>query len=255
MTQTVSDTTQPTLTLELCELADASSYGVLSHSPFCLKVHTALAVLGLPYTRRHGARPDSFRDLNPQGQVPVMLFDGRAVGDSTAILAELDRVSGGRLYLREAGEIHPEERLWEELADSGLNGFLVASRWADERNWPAVRPVYFGAAPAVVRPVVSAVVRRRVVGGLVARDVWRRGPDDCWRRFASLLDDLDRRAPERGYWLGDAMGVADASLFGQLQSFRTSLTPWQRQQVESRERLTRYLDRVAQPRGALRSAA
>ena len=30
-------------------------------------------------------------------------------------------------------------------------GFLVASRWLDDRNWPLVRAAYFGDAPAPVR--------------------------------------------------------------------------------------------------------
>ena len=90
---------------------------------------------------------------------------------------------------------------------------------------------------------------------LVARDLWRRGGDDCWRRFSSLLDDLEHRAPTSGFWLDDVPGAADVSLYGQLQSFRTALTPFQRDELGQRPRLSSYLDRMNAYRRALRSAA
>ena len=47
--------------LILCELADTQLATVESYSPFCLKAHRALKAAGLPYVRRHGGRPDSFK--------------------------------------------------------------------------------------------------------------------------------------------------------------------------------------------------
>ena len=47
-----------------------------------------------------------------------------------------------------------EAWLWEDFADSCLNGYLVAARRADERNWPSVRTAYFNAVPALVRAVL-----------------------------------------------------------------------------------------------------
>jgi hypothetical protein len=41
--------------LVLCELADAGLPSHESFSPFCIKVHRALRVVGLAYLRRHGS--------------------------------------------------------------------------------------------------------------------------------------------------------------------------------------------------------
>ena len=224
--------------LVLCELADAGIPGFESFSPFCLKAHRALKAARLPYTRRHGAAPASFRRYNPAKQVPVLLVDGEPVADSTEILRRI-------LALRpEALAADPEAWLWEELADSAIYGFVVASRWADDRNWPLTRAAYFAKMPALVRAIVPGRLRQRVLANLRARDVWRAGPERCWTRFAALLDQLDARAPERGWWCGRALSVADVALFAQLHSLRTPLTAAQAASLARRKRLSAWLDRV-----------
>ncbi len=234
--------TQPHLVL--CELADASAHGVESYSPFCLKAHRALRAASLEYERRHASRPDAYKDQNPAGQVPVLLVDGEPVADSTRIVKRIESIAGQL----GGGSLDPRARaeawLWEELADSALNGFVVASRWADDRNWPAVREAYFGHAPWFVGALIAPRIRARVVGGLVARDVWRAGADACWDRFLATLEDLEARAPRTGYWVGDALTVADVALFGQLQSLRTPLTAWQSHAVAQKTNLRAWLDRV-----------
>jgi len=228
----------------LCELADPTLTTLESLSPFCVKVHRALKLARLPYERRHGSRPSDFDDLSPTAQVPVLIVDGTPVSDSTAILRRLVDLAPQAFDSGLGAEALRERWLWEELADTALNGFLVAARWADERNWDAVRAEYFGSAPWFVRALIAPRVRSHVLKGLVARDVWRAGPKACWDRFQLLLDDLEACAPRAGYWLGESPGVADVALFGQLASFRTPLTAWQAAEVAKRPRLDDWLDRV-----------
>ncbi len=242
--QTTPHTTTAHPSLVLCELGRPDLPGLESYSPFCLKVHRALRSAGLPYTSRHGARPDSHRDVSPLGQVPVLLIDGRAIADSTPILAALAALHPTPAWAAVDPRTHAEGLLWEELADTGLNGFLVAARWADERNWPIVRDTFFAGAPWPVRKLVAPALRRSMVQRLVARDVWRAGADACWQRFTTLLDALERRAPATDFWLGDRLGLADLALFAQLHSLRTPLTVWQHAQVQARPALSAYLDRV-----------
>lgn len=224
--------------LVLCELQETGLPGVESFSPFCLKVHRALKAAGLAYERRHGRAPDAFRRFNPARQVPVLLVDGAPVADSTAILKRIVQLRPGAI----AAE--PEAWLWEELADTALNGFVVAARWADDRNWPKTREAYFGRAPAFVRALIVPRIRQRVLAALHARDVTRAGTERCWSRFDALLDNLDVRAPERAYWCGRALSVADVALFAQLHSLRTPLTLAQGEAVARRKRLSAWLDRV-----------
>ncbi len=227
----------------LCEFADATAFGLESLSPFCLKVHRALRVTGLAYERRHASRPNEFAKYNATGQVPVLLVDSEPVADSTAIVQRIESIAGpigGARDARTSGEAW----LWEELADTGLNGFLVAARWADDRNWPLAREAYFGAAPWFVRTLIAPRIRAHVTKTLVARDVWRAGPDACWSRFLTLLDRLDERAPRSGFWLDERVSVADIAMFAQLRSLRTPLTAWQSHAIGQRARLSAWIERV-----------
>lgn len=239
---------QPALTL--CELTDPKIDGLESYSPFCIKIHRALRFAGLTYDRRLGRAPGDFKALNPTGQVPVLLVDGAPVSDSTRILQRIEALTGVFTYGLDARE-RAEAWLWEEFADTALNGFLVSARWAFDENWVLLRDAYFGAAPWFVRRWIAPTLRKKVVRSLVARDVWRAGRQACWSRFRETLDALETRAPEGGFWVSGTPSVADVALFGQLHSFRTPLTPAHAEEVAKRTRLCAYVDRVdAETRGA-----
>jgi glutathione S-transferase len=233
----------PPAPLTLCEFNDPGLPGLESFSPFCVKVHRALRAADLPYTRRHGEHPGVFKRLNPQEQLPILLVGDEPIADSTAILRKIEAIVPGSMS-GAGGREAAEAWLWEDYADSCLNGYLVASRWADDRNWPSVKSAYFSAMPALVRAVIPGRIRTRVVGGLVARDVWRAGPEKCWERFQASLDQLEVRAPREGFWVGATVTAADVAIFGQLHGLRSRLTPWQRAQLAERKGLSAYLDRV-----------
>lgn len=233
----------PAITLH--ELKDTTAIsGVKSWSPFCVKVHLALNALGLPYARAFGPFPSTWKRLNVTGQVPVVRIGVEVIADSTSIVRRLCALGTGGLNDGFTPRQNAEALLLEEFADSDLNGFLVASRWLDDDNWPRTRAALFAGAPAPIRAVVPVMARRSQRSRLVARDIWRRGPDACWARFATLLDALDARAPSTGSWFGEGLSTADVAIAAQLKSLQTPLTPAQAAQVHQRANLTAWVDRV-----------
>jgi glutathione S-transferase len=226
------------MNIVLCEMGQTGVPGLESWSPFCLKVHRALRAAGLAYESRRGRTPSDFKDLKPAGQEPVLLVDGKPVFDSKRIMEKINELAPN------AFAVSAEAWLWEDWADRSLNGYVVAARWADPKNWPLLRDMYFGKAPWLVRSFVAPAVRRRIVKALEARDFLRHGPDALWSEFRRILDHLEARAPERGFWLGGSLSIADLGLFGQLRSLRTQLTAAQSREIELRPRLVVYLDRV-----------
>jgi glutathione S-transferase len=230
------DMNQPDLVL--CEFLETGMPAVETFSPFCLKAIRALRAAGLRYVSRRAADPGAFRGLNPTGQVPILLVDDEPIADSTRIVAKIKELAPDTF------PDHPEALLWEEFADTHLNGFLVAARWADERNWARVREAYFAGAPWFVRTLIAPRIRARVLQSLHARDVWRMGTDACWSSFKATLDALEARAPDADFWLGSALTTADIAIFAQVHSLRNELTPWQRDELAARPRLSRWLDRV-----------
>ncbi len=238
-------TNQPKIVL--CELGETGIASVQSYSPFCLKVHRALGLAGLEYSSRRGARHD-FRALNPQQQVPVLLVGDEVIADSTKIVARIDELavaSGRPSLLPVDARARAEAWLWEDHADRALNGYLVAARWADPRNWPQVREAYFKGAPWFVKKLVAPMLRRKVMAALVARDFLRAGEAALWDDFRRVLDCLEARAPLGGFWLGgESATVADIAIFGQFHSLRTPLTAAQARELTLRPALTDWLDRV-----------
>jgi len=238
-------TNQPKIVL--CELGETGIANVQSYSPFCLKVHRALGLVGLEYTSRRGA-PRDFRALNAVEQVPVLLVDDDVITDSTRILARIEKLavaSGRPSLLPSDARARAEAWLWEDHADRALNGYLVAARWADDRNWPLVREAYFQGAPWFVKKLVAPMLRRKVLSGLVARDFLRAGEKALWDDFRRVLDCLEARAPFDGFWLGgENPTVADVAIFGQLHGLRTPLTFAQARELTLRPALTDWLDRV-----------
>jgi glutathione S-transferase len=231
--------------LLLVEIGACDEPGFESWSPFCLKAHRALVVAGLRYRRAVKTLPSQAKPYNPTGQYPSLVVDGQSVPDSSDILRKLDELSGGKLTVGLQGAAVGEAWLYEELGDATVNGYLLASRWADDENYPRTRDAILSGIPKLVRGVAGMVFRGGVVKKLVARDVWRAGPAACWRRFSETLDALEARAPEKDFWMGTpSPTIADLGLFGQLQSVRTRVTPRQRGWVEARPRLRGWLDRV-----------
>ena len=230
--------------LVLCELPDANLPRHESHSSECLKAHRALQLCGFPYERLHGDRPDAFKHLNPAGQVPVLLIEGKPLSDSTSIVSRIDALADGALTAGLTNRERAEAYLWEEMADTVLTGFVEAARWLDEDNWPKTRAAFFGDRPFFTRVVLSFLVRRRVRKALHARDFIRPDLDACWRRFEETLDRLELRAPVRGFWLGDRPSRADVAIFAPLWALRTDLTVRQARSLASRKNLTRWLFRV-----------
>lgn len=235
----------PSPSLLLVEIGACDEPGFESWSPFCLKAHRALVVAGLRYRRAVKKLPSEAKPYNPTGQYPSLVVDGTSVPDSSDILHKLDDLSGGKLTAGLSGTALGEAWLYEELGDSTVNGYLLASRWADDENFPRARDAIMSGIPGAVRGIAGHIFRRGIVKRLVARDVWRAGPEACWRRFGDTLDALEARAPEHGFWMATAAPtVADLGLFGQLQEVRTRVTPRQRGWIESRPRLRGWLDRV-----------
>jgi glutathione S-transferase len=239
------NTEQPKIVL--CELGETGIENVQSYSPFCLKVHRALGATGLAYERRHGS-PRDFQTLNPTAQVPVLLVDDEVVSDSTRILARIEAIAaqtGRPSLVPKDPRARAEAWLWEDYADRALSGYLVASRWADDRNWPLVREAYFKEAPWFVRKAIVPQLRRRVLSALVARDVLRAGEEVLWDDFRRVLDCLEARAPLEGFWVSaDGPTVADVAIFGQLHGLRTPLTVSQARELTLRPALSDWLDRV-----------
>lgn len=97
-------------------------------SPYSAKVRMAARHAGLDVESvvvSTEAMPELLVGNNPLGKIPVLIEDdGRAVYDSRAIMQHLNRLSGGKLYPRNAGR-RTEAEVLEALCD-GITDCLLA---------------------------------------------------------------------------------------------------------------------------------
>jgi glutathione S-transferase len=223
--------------------ADPGIPGYPTFSPFVFEVARALALAKLPF--RH-TRIDimKLKKLNPVGQLPVLGIGSELVADSTRILRRIEALAPGSLSGGLDGRALAEAWLWEEFADTALYPHVLATRWWDERGWPVVRNGFFGSMPALVRGLVGNMVRKGTIKRLIGRDFLRAGPEAYQQRLDGVLDLLEARAPEQGFWLGARASVADLGLFAHLHQLRMPLTAFRAEEVKQRVRLSAWLDRV-----------
>jgi glutathione S-transferase len=230
--------------LLLCDFpAKTELEGWSSYSPFVLLIDRALRLAKLPY-ERHYVDMMKLKQLNPIGQLPVLVIDGENVADSTRILHRIEALAPGSMTAELDASGQGEAWLWEEFGDTSLYPYVLAARWADDRGWPVPRDAFFGPLPAPIRMFVAPMVRRGTIKKLIGRDFLRGGLDACYERLDRVLDALDARAPADGFWLGARPTVADLGLFAHLHSLRLPKTPHVAERLSSRARLTQWLDRV-----------
>jgi glutathione S-transferase len=188
---------------------------------------TALEQVGVPYAAhmvdfaRGENRSEGYLALNPQGKVPCLLVDGRALTENVAILRWLHAT------YPDAGLFPPAATAWDQAEQ--LRPLLwIASTWH-----PAVRSIK---VPFMVTKGDPAPVKAR------GEEVYR-----------GLLDSLDAQLATRRWWHGDAWSITDtyfwwAYVNAEFGGF--DLSPWRnvarhRADVEALPQVQRALAREA----------
>ena len=92
-------------------------------SPWSEKVRWAFAFKGVPYEKQNyqvAVDEAEVKQLSGQTQVPVLLADGKAIPDSTAILNWLDDYRPQPSLMPLSEKERAQVTLWEEVADGAL---------------------------------------------------------------------------------------------------------------------------------------
>ena len=97
-------------------------------SPYSAKVRMAAAYADIPFDSvivTTSAEPENLVNANPLGKIPTLITDdGKSVFDSRAIMQYLNRISGNKIFPRNAEKRTDAER-YEAIAD-GLADVLLA---------------------------------------------------------------------------------------------------------------------------------
>jgi glutathione S-transferase len=185
---------------ELFGVADSNGYG--------LKVFALMRLAGMPFRHEHIFDASAA----PRGQLPYVVDDGEAIGDSETIIAHLI----GKYHLTIDAALTVAQRDTSLLITRMLDDLywvMSYSRWKDERYWPAFRDALMREHPRLTED-----------GLLKAREfnfqryhfqgIGRYAPDAAYARGLADLQVLAHMIPAIGYVHGPQPTSVDAGIYG-----------------------------------------
>jgi glutathione S-transferase len=201
-----------------------SLFGLEDNNPYGLKVFAFLKLNGIAFEHRHVLDTSAA----PRGQLPYLVDDGTAIGDSDAIVAHL--VQRFALTLDEA--LTDAERRIDLLARRTLDDLywvMSYSRWRDERFWPRFRDALLATHTDLDAATLDAA-RHYNFERYRYQGIGRYEPDAVYARG---IDDLRAIAGTLGagpFMFGGEPASTDAGVYGFIASiyFYDIDTPLQR---------------------------
>ena len=225
--------------IELHAMGEA--FGMRSVSPFCLKLEMVLANLGLDYTLVVEADPRSA----PKGKMPWATINGQVFADSEIILAEIDRLTGGAVF----EGLSARERAFGfglvRLAEEHLYWLMTASRWLDDAWWPNVARDFMKVIPGPIRPLVSALIRRRMAQTIRLQGLGVHSPSEqlafAQRDLRALEDAID----DAGFLFGENPCFFDFAIAALMAGiYDNKPATWLTEAAEEFSDLKAYVERV-----------
>jgi glutathione S-transferase len=214
-------------------------YGLPDNNAYGLKVYAFLRLCRLAFRHEHVV--DTSRA--PRGQLPYILDDGVAIGDSDAILSYLIATYG----LDIDADLTPAQRTVDHLLRRTLDDLywvMSWSRWQDARYWPAFRDAFLRDCPMVSEDLLETA-RAYNAQRYHYQGIGRYDPEAVYGRGLADLAGLESLLGGRPFLFGDRPHAADASAYGFLANiyFCDIDTPL-RAFVLERPGLARYCERL-----------
>lgn len=209
--------------------------GAADNNGYGLKVFAFLRLAGVPFVHDHIFDASQA----PRGQLPYIVDDGEAIGDSDTILAHLAREHGADLDAALTDAQRDTAVMVSRTLDD-LYWVMSYSRWKDEAFWPAFRDLMMDEHPQLT---AEGMLKAREFNALRYhyQGIGRFGPEEAYARGLADLRVLANLVPESGFVFGPAPTSVDAAIYGFLANilFSPIETPLKRY-VAGRQNLVRH---------------
>jgi glutathione S-transferase len=192
-------------------------------SPYCDKIRRVLHWKRQPYQIEEIPLSQAFsrvRKLNPAGKLPCLEHDGRMVGDSTDIAYYLEEKFPEPPLLPKDPQLRGLCHMLEDWADESLYFYEMRLRFTLPHNARRWIPELTKHDPGWMKTAARYFMPRMMRGTLSRQGVGR-------KPLERVLCDLERHVGAIGDWLGgrewlvgDALSLADLSVFAQLACIR-----------------------------------
>jgi glutathione S-transferase len=209
-------------------------------SPFCMKAEVLLKMAGVPYQVNTSGYSKA-----PKGKQPYIVDDGLKVSDSTFIRWHLEKVHAADFDKGLSGQEKAAAWAYEKMCENHLYQASVGMRWLNEANFRAGPANFFNDAPALLRPVIAAKVRRDVRKALQSHGMGRHSEAEVALLVQRDIGALAAQLGDKPYFMGTNPTGIDATVFafvaGALCPVFTSSA---RTAAESHANLRAYRDRM-----------
>jgi glutathione S-transferase len=183
-------------------------FGVADNNGYGLKVFAFMRLAGVPFQHEHIFDASAA----PRGQLPYIVDDGEAIGDSEAIIAHLNEKYALSIDAGLDAAKRDQNLLVTRLLDD-LYWVMSYSRWKDDRYFAAFRDALLLEHPSVtadgLRKAQEFNFQRYYYAG-----IGRYAPEEAYARGLADLGVLARLVPPEGYVHGSRPTSIDAGIYG-----------------------------------------
>jgi len=216
------------------------AFGLPDPSPFVTKTEVLLKMAGLAY------RTDSTGfSKAPKGKLPYIEDDGIKIADSTFIRRHIETKYGFDFDPGLNAEQKAVAWAFEKMAEDNLYWTVLDSRWNDDGNFDKGPRSFFKSAPAPIRPLVVAMVRRQVRKSLRAHGIGRHKPDEIAMLGCRSVDAIAAYLGDKPFFMAARPTGVDATMFAFVASVLCpAFVSSMRDVAERHDNLRRYAGRM-----------
>lgn len=183
-------------------------FGLPDASTFVTKTEVLLKMAGVPFQL---AKAD-FRKA-PKGKIPYIEDEGRLLGDSTLIRRHLE----DKYAIAFDKGLSPAEKAiawaFEKMCEDHLYWGIVHARWATKDNFERGPKHFFDDVPALLRPIVLAVVSRGVRSSMKGQGFGRHTKEEVEWLSIRDIDAIAAFLGDKPWLMGAEPCGADATVW------------------------------------------
>jgi glutathione S-transferase len=183
-------------------------FGLPDPSPFAMKAETLLRMSKLPFDKKQMSRSKA-----PKGKIPYIEDDGKLLGDSTFIRWHLEQKYRIDFDAMLTAEQRAVAWAFEKMAEDHLYWAIIDTRWTDSANFARGPEDFFRAAPAPIRPLVMAMIKRQVRKALHSHGMGRHSPNEIAALGSRSLGAIADYLADKPFFMGVEPTGADATIF------------------------------------------
>jgi glutathione S-transferase len=183
-------------------------FGLPDSSPFVMKAEMLLKLSGLEYQTNNKGFTRA-----PKGKLPYIDDHGTIVADSTLIRLHLEQKHS--IYFDRGLSTRDRGVAWavEKMLEDHVYWAVVYWRWLDDANFERGPNNYFKRLPAIARPLVTTLVRKRIRRNLHAHGFGRHSEAEMTAMASRAFDALSQVLGDNPYLMGGEPCGADATAF------------------------------------------